>query len=105
MAVAIQAIRGFMMESRKHYINRKNYEGKVVLITETQSLDRVIYNHYTDVKIDGATGQGWTAYSDIFTLVLELNPNINTSEVKEGERLFMPAPITKSADGRIKLWD
>ncbi len=94
-----------IMQTKQHNINQKHYEGKVILVTEPQSLDMIIYNHYKDIKLEEITGQSWTAYSDIFTLVLELNPDVNTSEIKEGQNLFMPAPITNSADARIKLWE
>ncbi len=90
---------------KKHNIDHKSYEGEVILITAPQSLDMIIHSHYKDIKIDGAIGQGWTAYSDIFTLVLELNPDVDAGEIKEGSSLFMPAPIINSADGRIRLWD
>lgn len=93
------------MEIRKHYITQELYEGEMILVTTPQELDQVIYNHYKDIKYETVTNQKWSAYKDLFTEIIELNPDVDTNEIKEGTTLFMPKPIVQTTNGQIKLWD
>lgn len=93
------------MKIKQHLINHQTYEGEEILITKQQSLDQIVYDYYKSITTDPITAQSWTACDDMFTLVSELNPDVNSLNIQAGERLFMPTPIIKSADARVKLWD
>ncbi len=94
------------MKIKKHNIDHQNYEGEEILITTANSLDHIIHNHYQTITTEQATTQEWTANQDIFTLILELNPDLDTTnQIIEGTTIFMPNPPAKSADTRIKLWE
>lgn len=93
------------MKKKKNYINHEIYEGEEIISLKDQSLDHLIYDYYKNISTEAITKQGWTAHSDIFTLILELNSDFKSDRIQSGESLFMPNVIVNTADGRLKLWE